>query len=201
MQPERFAMAPLGRPASVTPARRRGVDGQMAVLVVFLHPSRACECVAALERAGFAQVAGPFSGASTAERRLELAGAPATAPSPRSRECHRFGDVLVDVEARDVLRAGERVKLTAAEFDLLVTLARAAGAVVSTAKMQRVLGRSRRPGNGTQALRMHIVHLRHKLEHDPKHPRHLLTIWGRGYRLANARRAHDVAPSGGVASR
>ena len=82
-----------------------------------------------------------------------------------------------------VTRAGEEIKLTPKEFELLSLLARHAGKVVTH---RQILAAVWGPAHSedTQYLRVYIGHLRHKIENDPDVPRIILTEPGVGYRLA-----------------
>jgi two-component system KDP operon response regulator KdpE len=93
------------------------------------------------------------------------------------------GDLRVDLGARRVFVRGEEVRLTRTEFNLLATLAKHAGKVVTHRQLlQEVWG----PGSTGQShyLRVYMGQLRHKLEEDAARPRYLLTETGVGYRLA-----------------
>ena len=88
----------------------------------------------------------------------------------------------VDLAAKQVTRAGERVHLTPTEWGILELLARNVGKLVEgKAILSEVWG----PGYDDQGnyLRVYLAQLRRKLEPDPSHPRHLLTVPGVGYRL------------------
>ncbi|MET7297592.1 MULTISPECIES: response regulator [Embleya] len=88
----------------------------------------------------------------------------------------------VDLAAKRVSRDGADVRLTPTEWHLLEVLVRHAGRLVSQrALLQEVWG----PQYGTETnyLRVYMAQLRRKLEHDPSHPRHLLTEPGMGYRF------------------
>jgi two-component system KDP operon response regulator KdpE len=96
----------------------------------------------------------------------------------------RFGDVVVDRKLRQVQRAGKEVHLTPIEFRLLSVLIAGAGRVLTHRQlMLEVWG----PGQVGQNhyLRIHMGHLRSKLEADPAQPRHLLTETAVGYRLVD----------------
>jgi two-component system, OmpR family, KDP operon response regulator KdpE len=95
----------------------------------------------------------------------------------------RVGPVTIDVAARRVTRGAEEVHLTPIEFDLLRVLAVHRGKLVTHARLLReVWG----PGYGdeTHYLRVHVAHIRRKLERDPARPEIVLTDAGVGYRLA-----------------
>jgi DNA-binding response OmpR family regulator len=106
--------------------------------------------------------------------------------SRRSDEQERisFAEIELDGAAREVTRAGEPLRLTAKEFDLLWFLARNPGRVFSRDQlMSSVWGYASALDTGT--VTVHIRRLREKIEHDPSNPRHLQTVWGVGYRLAS----------------
>ena len=104
-------------------------------------------------------------------------------PAAPKVERFSFGDVEIETATREVRRAGEPLKLTAKEFDLLCFLARHPRQVFSRDQlMDRVWGYSAALDTGT--VTVHIRRLREKIEDDPSHPRHLETVWGVGYRLS-----------------
>jgi two-component system KDP operon response regulator KdpE len=91
----------------------------------------------------------------------------------------------VDLAAKQVLDAdGGVVRLTPIEWQLLEVLTRHRGKLVSQRQLlQDVWG----PGYGdeTNYLRVHMAHLRSKLEPDRSKPRYLLTEPGMGYRFVD----------------
>jgi DNA-binding response OmpR family regulator len=98
------------------------------------------------------------------------------------REVERFGEVEVELASRVVRRGGAAVELAPKEFELLVALLHARGAVVSRlALMEQVWGYS--AAIVTRTVDTHIAELRRKLERDPAAPRHILTVRKAGYRL------------------
>ena len=104
-------------------------------------------------------------------------------PEAASERVVGYGEVLIDLAARTVDRAGNAVSLTPKEFDLLVTLFRRDGAVATRVELiQEVWGY---PSSVvTRTVDTHIGELRAKLESDPAAPRHILTVPRIGYRLA-----------------
>lgn len=94
----------------------------------------------------------------------------------------RFGKIEVDPAARTVNRASQMVELSPKEFDLLLALLRAGGAVVSRLQLMReVWGYSAAVVSRT--VDTHIAELRRKLEENPASPRHILTVRKTGYRI------------------
>jgi two-component system KDP operon response regulator KdpE len=93
-----------------------------------------------------------------------------------------FGDIQVDLAARVVRRAGSEVRLTAKEYAMLRLLVIHRGKVVTHGQMLRELWGPKAEEN-THYLRVHMTHIRQKLEAEPHKPRHLRTESGIGYRL------------------
>jgi DNA-binding response OmpR family regulator len=90
------------------------------------------------------------------------------------------GDLVVDVPAHVVTRAGEPLALTAREFDLLRFLLAHPGTAYSRDELlQQVWGWT----FGDQStVTVHVRRLREKVERDPTRPERLVTVWGVGYR-------------------
>ncbi|MDP9436751.1 MAG: response regulator transcription factor [Actinomycetota bacterium] len=92
-----------------------------------------------------------------------------------------FGDLELRPLAGEVLRAGQEVQLTRTEFRLLCELAGNAGLVLSR---QQLLKRVWEYDFGDERLvDVHVGRLRRKIEQDPGHPEHLVTVRGLGYKL------------------
>ena len=110
-------------------------------------------------------------------RALLRRAAPAQAPARL-----RVGQIELDFSAREVTVAGKRRVLTHHEFELLATLARAAGRVLSREQILDAL-----KGHADafdRSIDVHIAKIRAKLEPDPKEPRFIKTVRGVGYLLA-----------------
>ncbi len=97
----------------------------------------------------------------------------------------KVGELVIDVLDRRVLRGSEEVHLTPIEFDLLRVLAAHRGRLVTHRQLlQEVWGPEY--GQETHYLRVHVAHIRAKLEPDPSRPEYLITEPGVGYRLRDA---------------
>jgi two-component system alkaline phosphatase synthesis response regulator PhoP len=115
------------------------------------------------------------------EALLRRAHAGRTAVSD-AMEVQRFGVIEVNPTERTVYRASQSVDLAPKEFDLLLALLRARGAVVSRLQLMReVWGYSSAVVSRT--VDTHIAELRRKLEENPASPRHILTVRKTGYRI------------------
>ncbi len=92
------------------------------------------------------------------------------------------GDLTVDVARHEVRLAGNPVKLTRKEFDLLHMLARHAGRILTHGQLLREVWGKAHEGD-TQYLRVFVSQLRHKLNDDPAQPKYILNEPGVGYRM------------------
>jgi two-component system KDP operon response regulator KdpE len=139
------------------------------------------EKIAALDLGADDYVAKPFGiGELLARIRVALRSTVRVDAAPATRLV--AGDLTVDLDAHRVTRAGEPVKLTPKEFDLLVALLRAGGRVLThRALLARVWGAGHT--EDTQYLRVFVGQLRQKLERDPAEPALIVTEPGVGYRL------------------
>jgi len=93
------------------------------------------------------------------------------------------GDLIIDLTRHTVKRENREIKLTATEFKLLAYLAQNPGRVLThQSLLNRVWGIEYI--DDIEYLRVYISQLRKKLELDPRHPRHLLSEPGVGYRFS-----------------
>jgi DNA-binding response OmpR family regulator len=94
-------------------------------------------------------------------------------------ECH---DLIINPQKREVSKEGKSVALTAREFDLLLHFARQPGRVFSRAQLLDAVWGYGHDGY-EHTVNSHINRLRAKIEADPSHPEHIVTVWGVGYKL------------------
>jgi two-component system KDP operon response regulator KdpE len=107
--------------------------------------------------------------------------------SPEAGQAERMdiGQLTIDLQDRTVQRDGREVHLTPIEFDLLRVLARHPGRLVTQRQLlQEVWGPQY--VDESHYLRVHIAHIRAKLEPDSSRPRYLITEPGVGYRLRDS---------------
>jgi two-component system OmpR family response regulator len=98
----------------------------------------------------------------------------------------RSGELTIDVPSMRVDLAGRAIELTPTEFALLAELARQPGRIFTRSQLlDAVHGVAF--DSYERAIDTHIKNIRRKLEPDPRRPRHLLTVYGVGYRLAEER--------------
>ena len=96
---------------------------------------------------------------------------------------YRFGDIEINTRTREVRRLGQLIEMTATEFDILETLARANGSVLSRGQIfESVWGPNH---HGTpRTIDNFMAQLRQKIEPDTDRPQHIVTVRGVGYRLS-----------------
>ncbi len=93
----------------------------------------------------------------------------------------RVGDLVIAPGPRELTVAGKRVTITAKEFDLLEFLVRNPRRAFRREELlERVWGYT---VGDTATVTVHIRRVREKIEEDPSAPRHLVTVWGVGYRF------------------
>jgi len=97
-------------------------------------------------------------------------------------EAIECGELTIDFDRRMVTLGDEEVKVTYVEFEILGTLARSPGRVLTRETLlEHVWGDS--DYRDPRTVDVHIRHLREKLEKDPKEPEYLFTVRGVGYRF------------------
>jgi DNA-binding response OmpR family regulator len=158
-------------------------EGRTMPIIILSAKAAEMDKVAGLELGAEDYVAKPFSLAELLARvRAALRrGAPA-APAVERRPGIVFGDVEIDVAARNVKRAGEPVEMTAREFDVLVCLVNERGRVLSRDDIFRRVWGPKHHGT-PRTVDNFIQQLRAKLEVDPQEPAYIQTVRGVGYRF------------------
>lgn len=92
------------------------------------------------------------------------------------------GDLTLDLIARRATRGNEELRMTHKEFDLLATLMRNQGAVLSRdLLLERVWGYDY--SGQTKTVDVHVRWLREKIEEDASQPQRIVTVRGVGYRF------------------
>jgi two-component system, OmpR family, KDP operon response regulator KdpE len=158
-----------------------GLRGWTAVPIIILSARGAeHDKVAALDAGADDYVTKPF-GMDELLARLRAAlrrGAPA-GEQPAIVETPDF---VVDLATKRVRKDGAEVRLTPIEWGMVEVLVRNAGRLVSQRQLlQDVWGPQY--GEETNYLRVHMAHIRRKLEPEPSRPRYFVTEPGMGYRF------------------
>jgi len=111
-------------------------------------------------------------------RRAESAG-------PTAGDVLHVLDLTLDVPRLRVTQGERRIELTPTEFELLATLVRQPGRVFTRAQLLDAV-RGVAFESYERAIDAHIKNIRRKLEPNPREPRYLLTVYGLGYKFADA---------------
>jgi two-component system KDP operon response regulator KdpE len=158
-----------------------GIRGWSAVPIIVLSARDAeREKVAALDAGADDYVTKPFGMDELLARLRAAIRRQAPAPDVAVVETPDF---TVDLAAKRVKGPEGEIRLTPTEWGLVEVLVRQAGRLVTQRQLlQEVWG----PQYGDEAnyLRVHMAHVRRKLEPDPSRPRYFITEPGMGYRFA-----------------
>lgn len=152
-----------------------------APIIVISARHQETEKVAALDAGADDYLTKPFGNGELLARLRAHLRRRSSAPVPGASE-FTFGDVTIDFDAKSVRRAGSMVHLTPIEFKLLSILVANPDRVLTHSELLRQawgLAYQDRP----HYLRIHMAHLRQKLEATPTQPRHFVTETGVGYRF------------------
>jgi two-component system, OmpR family, KDP operon response regulator KdpE len=135
--------------------------------------------VAALDSGAEDYVTKPFS---TAELLARLRAAQRKTRPEEEVSIFKSGNLIVDLTARVVKRAGHEIKLTATEYALLRLFVRHPGRVLTHRYILREIWGPKSEEH-RQYLRVYVTHLRQKIEPDPTKPSLIRTEPGIGYRF------------------
>jgi two-component system KDP operon response regulator KdpE len=138
------------------------------------------EKVAALDAGADDYVTKPFS---TPELLARLRAAQRKTRPEEEISVFKNGDLVVDLTARVVTRAGREIKLTATEYALLRLFVKHPGRVLTHRYILREVWGPKSEEH-RQYLRVYVTHLRQKIEPDPARPSLISTQSGIGYRFA-----------------
>ena len=148
-------------------------------LVIVSASSKLADKVLLVEMGVDDCVAIPFSPAELVAR---LGALVRRASRTCSEDAYVFDDVMVDFSGTQITRRGEKIVVTAKEFQTLAFLIKNAKRVVSRDELlNEVWGYQNYPC--TRTVDNHILRLRQKLERDPSRPLHLLTVHCLGYKF------------------
>jgi two-component system, OmpR family, KDP operon response regulator KdpE len=148
------------------------------VLVLSVRDDEAGK-VAALDAGAEDYVTKPFS---TPELLARLRAAQRKTRPEEEVSVFKSGDLIVDLTARVVTRAGHEVKLSATEYALLRLFVRHPGRVLTHRHILREIWGPKSEEH-RQYLRVYVTHLRQKIERDPTAPVLIRTESGIGYRF------------------
>ena len=170
----------LGLPGidGVEVTRRLREWTQIPILILSVREQET-DKVAALDAGADDYLTKPF-GAGELMARLRVASR--RAAQETNEPNYQCGDLEVDLQYRSVMVGGNPITLTPTEYDILRTLVKHAGKVLTHRQLLRAVWGLNYEGE-THLLQVNISNLRHKIEKDPTRPTYILTEPGVGYRL------------------
>jgi len=157
-------------------------ESDVPIIMVTAKDSEA-DKVAGLELGADDYVTKPFSVRELISRvRANLRRVRAPAAVGRGEEILEGGSVRMDVARHEVMVGGEAVAFPPKEFELLETLLRRKGRLLTRDFLIAEVWGPDYFGD-TKTLDVHVKRLRRKIEADPHHPVHLVTVRGLGYKF------------------
>jgi len=158
----------------------RGVRGWSSVPIVVLSVRDAePDKVSALDAGADDYVTKPFG---MDELLARLRAALRRSAPTQEEAVVMVGDLVIDLGAKRVQRDGQDVRLTPTEWQLVETLVRSRGRLVSQPQLLREVWGPSYVDN-TNYLRVYMAQIRRKLEVDPSRPALFITEPGIGYRF------------------
>jgi two-component system response regulator RegX3 len=165
----------------------RAIRGESAVPIVILTAKDAeSDVVAGLELGADDYVTKPFSMRELISRvraNLRRTGEPAAQPA--TVDVLEGGPVELDVARHEARVRGESVAFTPKEFELMETFLRRKGRLLTRDYLIDEVWGPEYFGD-TKTLDVHVKRIRKKIEEDPHHPGHLVTVRGLGYKFVDA---------------
>jgi DNA-binding response OmpR family regulator len=125
----------------------------------------------------------PFSAAELSARVESVLRRSVMRTNPESPVRLSYGGLLVDLSTREVSVAGEKIEMTAMEFDLLAHLAGSPRQAFSREQLLQQVWGSSSQWQSDATVTEHVRRLRRKIEEDPDNPRWITTVRGVGYRF------------------
>ncbi len=96
------------------------------------------------------------------------------------------GELVLNTCDYSVLKNGEKIELTAKEFEILKLLMKNPKKVYTKEQMYSLVWNDAYMGD-ENAVNVHISRLRNKIEDNPREPKYVVTVWGIGYRLGDVK--------------
>ncbi|MBI4908177.1 MAG: response regulator transcription factor [Acidobacteria bacterium] len=162
--------------------RRARSSGLLTPILMLTARGEEMDRVAGLDLGADDYVSKPFSLPELLARvRALLRRSQVAAEGKSAGELLAFDDVEIDFAKYEARRAGAKVEMTRKEFEVLRYLSGHPERVITREELlERIWGLENYPT--TRTVDNHILSLRTKLERDPRHPRHIVTVHGVGYK-------------------
>ena len=161
----------------------RTIRARMATPVIMLTArGEETDRLVGLELGADDYVTKPFSPREVVARVRAVLRRTGGGPVLPTRGVLRFGELSLDAGRRELHRGAGSIRLTRREFDLLLFLASQPGLTFTRTQLLEDVWDFAWDGD-TATVTVHVRRIREKIETDPSDPRHLLTVWGVGYRF------------------
>ena len=126
----------------------------------------------------------PFEMAELLARIEAVARRTRPTPSASAADSFQTGDLRMDFRRAEVRKNGTMLALSAREYKLLRYFVEHRGATLSRDELlNEVWGYNAMPS--TRTVDVHVAWLRQKIEDNPRHPKHILTVHGLGYKFSD----------------
>lgn len=102
--------------------------------------------------------------------------------SAEEEQIYSMGGLTVNAEEYSVMKRGERISLTAREFEILKLLMKHPKRVYTKEQIYSIIWDDGYYGD-ENAVTVQMSRLRGKIEDDPQNPRYVVTVWGIGYKF------------------
>ena len=174
---------PDGTGFDVCEAVRR--QGQQVPIIFLTASDEEVNIIRGLDSGGDDYITKPFRLGELCSRIRALLRRAGIA-NPGSTTVIECGDITIDLLGSRALLNGKNLELTSAEYRLLCLLARNANRVVTREIILSELWDEAGNFVDNNTLSVYVRRLREKVEADPSHPGHLITVRGFGYQWKEA---------------
>lgn len=109
-----------------------------------------------------------------------------TAPAAVENDIITKGELVLNTSDYSVMKNGQKIELTAKEFEILKLLMKNPKKVYTKEQMYSQIWNDAYLGD-ENAVNVHISRLRNKIEDNPRDPKYVVTVWGIGYKLGEGK--------------
>lgn len=97
-----------------------------------------------------------------------------------------MGNLVINLNDYSVMKNGNKIELTAKEFEILKLLLQNPKKVYTKEQLYSCVWNETYLGD-ENAVNVHISRLRNKIEDNPRKPQYIITVWGIGYKLGDGK--------------
>ncbi len=109
-----------------------------------------------------------------------------TAPAIVENDIIARGKLVLNTSDYSVMKNGEKIELTAKEFEILKLFMKNPKKVYTKEQIYSQIWNDAYLGD-ENAVNVHISRLRNKIEDNPRDPKYVMTVWGIGYKLGEGK--------------